>query len=136
MIVTYLSAITILGYPAEIYVHGIQMFIVTILFCFSVPISIILFVKPFYEMKLTSIYEYLEYRFNSIFVRWLASFIFVVQIMLWNSVMLYAPAIALEKMAGLPVFLSIGLIGVTGTIYTSFGGIKAVVSFKMLLINI
>lgn len=42
------------------------------------------------------IFQYLERRFDSILVRWLTSFTFILQILLINAVVLYAPAIALE----------------------------------------
>jgi len=145
MLVTYLSAITILGYPAEIYSHGIQIFIMVFVSIICIPISLYLFVSVFYKMQFTSIYEvsvihilsscgqttiiiyatecmvfqYLELRFDSVVVRWLASFTFIIQISIINGVVLYAPSIALEAILGLPVWVSIVAIGVCGTIYTS-----------------
>jgi Na+/proline symporter len=69
----------------------------------------------------------LEKRFESIWVRWLASGIFILQQTTLVAVILYAPSIALEAFLGLPVWLSILGIGLCGTIYTSIGGLKAVV---------
>lgn len=69
----------------------------------------------------------MEWRFDSLTVRWLASFTFILQVALINGVVLYAPAIALETILGLPMWISITGIGVIGTLYTSVGGIKAVV---------
>ncbi|XP_035714440.1 sodium-coupled monocarboxylate transporter 1 [Folsomia candida] len=139
MLVTYLSAITILGYPAEVYTHGIQIFMITIMSTICIPLSTFVFVKVFYKMKLTSVYEYLELRFESITVRWLASFTFIVQVLLINGVVLFAPAIALEAILGVPVWQSVVGIGVIGTVYTSMGGIKAVVwtdCFQFLMIAV
>ncbi|XP_021962512.2 sodium-coupled monocarboxylate transporter 1 [Folsomia candida] len=139
MLVTYLSAITILGYPAEVYVHGIQIYMLTIMPCIYIPLATQVFVKVFYEMKLTSVYEYLELRFESVTVRWLASFTFIVQVLLINGVVLFAPAIALEAILGIPVWQSVVGIGVIGTVYTSMGGIKAVVwtdSFQFIMIAV
>jgi len=60
-------------------------------------------------------------------VRWLASATFILQQTTLIGVILYAPSIALEAFLGLPVWISILGIGVCGTIYTSIGGLKAVV---------
>ncbi|CAL8115704.1 unnamed protein product [Orchesella dallaii] len=71
--------------------------------------------------------QYLERRFDSVWVRWLTSFTFILQVLLINGVILYAPAIALEAIVGLPIWLSVSGIGLIGTVYTSVGGLKAVV---------
>ncbi|OXA44023.1 Sodium-coupled monocarboxylate transporter 1 [Folsomia candida] len=131
MLVTYLSAITILGYPAEVYTHGIQIFMITIMSTICIPLSTFVFVKVFYKMKLTSVYEVGGYEF--------LSFTFIVQVLLINGVVLFAPAIALEAILGVPVWQSVVGIGVIGTVYTSMGGIKAVVwtdCFQFLMIAV
>ncbi|CAG7817718.1 unnamed protein product [Allacma fusca] len=127
ILVTYLSAITILGYPAEIYAHGIQIFMMTIVSSVFIPMSTYLFVYVFYSMKLTSVYEYLELRFNSLGLRWLAAMTFIIQVVVVTGVVLFAPSIALETIAGLPIWASVAGIGICGTVYTSIGGLKAVV---------
>jgi energy-converting hydrogenase Eha subunit A len=45
------------GYPAEVYAHGIQIFMMTIMGFVCVPLSTLIFVKVFFHMKLTSVYE-------------------------------------------------------------------------------
>jgi len=52
-------------------------------------------------------------------VRSLAAGIFVLQTVLSTGVALYAPALALEAFLGLPIWISIVGIGISGTIYTS-----------------
>ncbi|CAG7838062.1 unnamed protein product [Allacma fusca] len=127
MLVTYLSAITVLGYPAEIYANGIQIFTSTLLSFIFVPLSCYMFISVFYGMQLTSVYEYLELRFDTMMVRWCASVSFILQGLVITGVVLYAPSIALERILGLPIWASIVGIGICGTVYTSIGGLKAVV---------
>ncbi|XP_021965091.2 sodium-coupled monocarboxylate transporter 1 isoform X1 [Folsomia candida] len=124
---TYISAITVLGYPAEVYSFGGQIIIHNIVSAIGVACSAFIFVPYFYKMKLTSINEYLEHRFDSTLVRKLASFTFILQQITLSSVILYAPSLALEAFLSFPVWLSILSVGLCSTIYTSVGGLKAVV---------
>jgi sodium-coupled monocarboxylate transporter 8/12 len=43
------------------------------------------------------------------------------------SVILYGPSLALSQMTGLNIWISVGLCGIVCTIYTSIGGMKAVI---------
>lgn len=119
MLVSYLSAITILGYPAEVYSYGSQVFLLTLMGPVTTCIAIYIFVQVMYDLQLTSAYKYLEYRFDSIAVRWMGSLIFITQLLLISGIVMYAPAIALETMMGLPLWMSVIGIAICGTIYTS-----------------
>lgn len=119
MFVSYLSAITILGYPAEVYSYGSQVFLLTLMGPVTTIFAIVIFLEVMYNLKLTSAYEYLEFRYNSIAVRWMASLIFIIQLLLISGIVMYAPAIAMETMMGLPLGMSVIGIAICGTIYTS-----------------
>lgn len=127
VMVTYVSAITILGFPSEVYAHGAQIFVLHIVSAIGIPISAFLIMPFFYRMKLTSINEYLERRFDSKWIRWLAGAIFILQQVTLSGVVLYAPSIALDAFLGFPMWMSVLGIGVCATIYTNIGGLKAVV---------
>ncbi|ODM98275.1 Sodium-coupled monocarboxylate transporter 1 [Orchesella cincta] len=140
VMVTFVSAITILGFPAEIYGHGAQIFILHLVSACAFPISAYLIMPFFYRMKLTSINEYLEHRFDSVWIRWLAAGILILQQVTLSGVVLYAPSIALDAFLGFPMWMSVLAIGICATIYTSIGGLKAVVGtdlfqFFMMLIG-
>lgn len=124
VMVTYVSAITILGFPSEIYAHGAQIFVLHLVSAVGIPISAFLIMPFFYKMKLTSINEYLERRFDSKWIRWLASAIFILQQVVLSGVVLYAPSIALEAFLGFPMWMSVLGIGICATIYTNIGGLK------------
>ncbi|CAL8102774.1 unnamed protein product [Orchesella dallaii] len=127
VMVTFVSAITILGFPSEVYAHGSQIFILHLVSACGFPISAYLIMPFFYRMRLTSINEYLEHRFNSVWIRWLASAILILQQVTLSGVVLYAPSIALDAFLGFPMWMSVLAIGICATIYTSIGGLKAVV---------
>lgn len=96
----------------------------------AVPLAIILvmaFLIPFFrELKLVSVYEYLEWRYDSS-VRYLVSLVFLVSRGLSTGVGVYASGIVLSVCLGIPLWLTIVIIGVVTVIYDSIGGITAVV---------
>jgi SSS family solute:Na+ symporter len=79
------------------------------------------------RLELTSTYEYLERRFHPS-LRYIASGQCIMFQMLGRmSVVLLLPSIAISAVTGLNVFVSVLLMGVVTTVYTSFGGFEAVV---------
>ena len=60
LVVSYQSAIMILGTPAEMFIHGIQAWPMRMLsFCITIPIVERLIVPWLYPLRLTSIFEVL-----------------------------------------------------------------------------
>ena len=96
----------------------------------AVPLAIILvmaFLIPFFrKLELISVYEYLEWRFGSS-VRYLVSGVFLISRGLATGVGIYASAIILAICLGIPLWLTILIIGVVTVIYDTIGGITAVV---------
>ena len=96
----------------------------------AVPLAIILvmaFLIPFFRrLQLVSVYEYLEWRFGSS-VRYLVSGVFLVSRGLATGVGVYASGIVLSVCLGIPLWLTILIIGVVTIIYDTIGGITAVV---------
>ncbi|XP_037079495.1 sodium-coupled monocarboxylate transporter 2-like [Pollicipes pollicipes] len=59
---SFLSAILILGSPAEMYMNGVQYWITVLPLVVLVPAVSMLFVPIFYRCSITTVYEYLEFR--------------------------------------------------------------------------
>ena len=57
LLASFMSAITLLGTPAEVYVYGTQYCVLAISYMLVVPASAHLFVPIFYRLGLTSTYE-------------------------------------------------------------------------------
>ncbi|KAJ6225066.1 hypothetical protein RDWZM_003611 [Blomia tropicalis] len=70
-------------------------------------------------------FMYLEMRFNRP-VRIVASSVFMVQMIFYMSIVLYAPALALSAVTGTSKWVSIISVGAVCTIYCTIGGMKAV----------
>ncbi|GFY54516.1 putative sodium-dependent multivitamin transporter [Trichonephila inaurata madagascariensis] len=125
LMASFMSAITILGLAAENYMNGTQFVIINIAYIFGTPIAAFVFLPVFYQMQATSAFEYLEKRFNKQ-TRLLASSIFIFQMVVYMSIVLYAPALTLSAVTGLSKWTSILSIGVVCTFYCTIGGMKAV----------
>ncbi|RUS90059.1 hypothetical protein EGW08_002172 [Elysia chlorotica] len=125
--VSFQSAITMLGIPAESYCFGLQYIWYSMGMCASTLIFADLVVNVLYPLKLTSVYEYLGLRFESKAVRLLGSGIGTFSNMIYMGLVSFAPAVALEAVTGYPVWNSIIVTTIAAVIYTSIGGLKAVI---------
>ncbi|XP_037081231.1 putative sodium-dependent multivitamin transporter [Pollicipes pollicipes] len=77
------------------------------------------------DRTLHSLLQYLECRFG-VLTRVLCSLAFSVQMVLYMGIVLYAPAIALSTVTGISLWLSVLLVGLVCTFYSTLGGMKAV----------
>lgn len=123
---TMLSAITFMAIPAKVYATDWQYFpmAITILI---ITIPIIRYYLPFFRsLKTASAYQYLEIRFNYP-TRLLASVLFIVFMIARMALVLYLPSLALSTAVGIDIYVCITILGVITMIYSSMGGIKAVI---------
>ncbi|KAL0106500.1 hypothetical protein PUN28_016304 [Cardiocondyla obscurior] len=125
LVVSFMSAVTLLGVSAENYTYGTQFVVINLSYLIGTPIVCYGFLPVFYKLQATSAYEYLEKRFG-IRARMIGSFISWLQLLLYSGVVLYAPSLALEATTGMSKTASIIIIGLVCAFYSSIGGIKAV----------
>lgn len=84
-------------------------------------------VIPFYcRLNVTTVYEYLEARFN-FRVRFVGSLAFLVYEIARMGILFLLPSIALAVVVDLNIFACIAIMGVIATIYTLMGGVEAVI---------
>ncbi|XP_033191923.1 sodium-coupled monocarboxylate transporter 1 [Bombus vancouverensis nearcticus] len=126
LIASFISGVTILGTPAEIYNFGTQYWITIISIFFSGVVVAFIYAPVFVSLGLNSVYEYLEMRFNR-GVRILISAIFLVDVVLYQSIVVYVPALALNQVSGIDVHLIGIIVCLVCVFYTVLGGIRAVV---------
>ncbi len=135
-----ISAATFLGAPSEGYALRnftyAQLAIGTIL---ARVVIAALFIKPYYDYRVVSIYEFLLVRFGPL-TKNMASAVFLVTRALASGTRLYVAAVVLvlgyEKIAGIElqplqeVWIYVGaltFLTIVTAVYTALGGIKAVV---------
>ncbi|KYO21930.1 hypothetical protein Y1Q_0000585 [Alligator mississippiensis] len=121
-----MSAVTVLGTPSEVYRYGASFILFFIAYTFVIIFTSELFLPVFYRSGITSTYEYLELRFNKS-VRFVATFIYILQTILYTGVVVYAPALALNQVTGFHLWGSVFATGIVCTFYCTLGGLKAVV---------
>lgn len=123
---TQASAITILGTTGQGFEHGMHF----VQSYFGLPFAMVLlciFLVPLFRSRaILTPYEYLEERFGPA-TRTLASLIFLGSRCLALGVVIYAPAVALSAMLGLPTWEAVLVIGGLTTLYTMVGGVSAVI---------
>ncbi|XP_025094623.1 sodium-coupled monocarboxylate transporter 1-like [Pomacea canaliculata] len=127
MFITFQSAISLIGAPADVFNTGTMYMFLGCGLGLAYIVGVFTVVLLIYPLHITSVYEYLELRFDSKCVRLLVTSLGMVQTILYMAVALYSPAMALQTAAGLPLWVSVAIVGGLCTLYTAVGGIKSVV---------
>eukprot|EP00092_Neocalanus_flemingeri_P020321 GFUD01022011.1.p1 GENE.GFUD01022011.1~~GFUD01022011.1.p1 ORF type:complete len:631 (-),score=155.00 GFUD01022011.1:122-2014(-) len=125
LVASFMSAITLLGTPAEMYVSGTQYTALVLSYPLVMGAAAHLFLPVFDTLKVTTSYEYLELRFDKS-VRVLAGACFTLQMVLYMAIVVYAPALALSQVTGFNLDIACAVIFIVCIFYTAIGGIKAV----------
>ena len=128
LLATLLSALSYTGFPGQAYQVGLAILLMPLAVWLTFPI-IAGVVLPIYRgLSLSSVYEYLEYRFDSR-VRVVASLLFIAWRMLWLGGVIFAPCKLLLIATGwnIPDWPLLVTLGIVTTIYTFLGGMKAVI---------
>lgn len=120
------SGISYLGAPAESFFHDLGYLWVAASFLIATPIAAILFLPAYRRFGVTTAYEYLELRFDRR-LRRLASALFLTRVSFYLGLAIYAPALVIVEMTGWPFLPAALLTGAAATLYTTTGGMKAVV---------
>ncbi|XP_074086498.1 sodium-coupled monocarboxylate transporter 2 isoform X2 [Macrotis lagotis] len=110
---SFMSAVTVLGAPAEVYRFGASFLLFFIAYAFVIIFTSELFLPVFYRSGITSTYE-----------------------ILYTGVVIYAPALALNQVTGFNLWGSVFATGIVCTFYCTLGGLKAVVwtdAFQMVV---
>lgn len=78
LLCSFVSAITLLGNPVEVYFYGSQYWLISLSFIPMTALVVFLYVPVFFELSLTSSNEYFQLRFNSQLIRTTVSIISIV----------------------------------------------------------
>ena len=123
---SFMSAITLIGTPSEIYVYGTQYLISCISCILFMPIAAHVLMPFFYDLGITSVYEFLEIRFSKS-VRRLSAFVYIIHMTLYTAMVIYTPSLALEAVTGLNMWISASASSIICIIYTTLGGLRSAV---------
>merc|ERR1719322_628963 len=125
LVASFMSAITLLGTPAELYVSGTQYVALVLAYPLVMGATAHMFLPVFDRLQVSTSYQYLEIRFGRS-VRLLAACCFTIQMTMYMAIVVYAPALALEQVTGFPLDIAVVVIFVVCIFYSAIGGIKAV----------
>jgi solute:Na+ symporter, SSS family len=123
---TYVSALTFLGGPAWSYTDGLSVIAIHLNYPLVIFFVVTFFLPFFYNSGVASIYEYQEKRFGPT-SRSVMSAVFLLSQSLTSAAILYATSLVLEFITGLQVEYCIVIVTLIALIYTSMGGIAAVI---------
>uniref|UniRef100_H2YU24 Uncharacterized protein n=1 Tax=Ciona savignyi TaxID=51511 RepID=H2YU24_CIOSA len=126
MSVTFISALTVIGLPVEVYLYGlVNVWHSTTLFLPSI-LSYLYIIPLYHRLQISTVYEYLEIRFNRK-CRIIVSTVELVSLTLYMGTTIYLPALALSAVTPINMNQAIAVTSAICTIYTVCGGLKAVV---------
>ncbi|KAL3876630.1 hypothetical protein ACJMK2_034448 [Sinanodonta woodiana] len=122
---SFISAITIIGVPAEVYTYNTMYWYISIGMIVAAAGSAHIFIPIFYKLGITSVFEYIEMRFGRV-NRMIACSIYMFWMIFYMSLVIYAPSLALNAVTGLSLWGSMLVVSLVCIFYTALGGMKAV----------
>ena len=96
LVASFMSAITLLGTPADIYVSGTQYLVLPLAYPLVILATTKIYLPVFDALDVSTSYEYLGKRFGRP-VHLLASLCFVIQMVIYMAIVVYTPALALSQ---------------------------------------
>ncbi len=126
ILATEASAITFIGAPAQSFERNFTYLQFAIGSLIGRILIARLLISAYYKGRVTTVYEYLKQRFGARTRDAGVIFFFVTRV-LASGVRLLAISMALSVVAGIPLVQAILLAAAVATVYTFFGGIKAVI---------
>lgn len=132
---TQLSAITFMAIPAKSFAANWVFFLSNLMITAIAPILVFLYLPFYRRLNITSIYEYLERRFN-VAARYVGCGAFICFQLGRMGIVLFLPALALSTVTGINIYLCITVMGVLATLYTTLGGIEAVIWTDVLQVGV
>lgn len=126
LVTSNVSAVTLLGVPSWTYMAGTHYATVVFSVILIIWLASKFYLPVFARLNLATVYEYLELRFSSKMLRSLVSLYFAFSMMMYQSVSVVAPSIALAQVTAMKEHLWCAIIFAVCGIYTCLGGIKAV----------
>lgn len=124
--VSLLSTISLVAIPGEAYNYGVIMSLRSVIAPVAAIVGFYLFIRFYFRSRAFTPFQYLEERFD-VRMRSIAAAIYWLTRLLYLSLVLYTSAKVFEGASQWPVPMTILIVGVIGTLYTTCGGVRAVV---------
>ncbi|RAJ11432.1 solute:sodium symporter family transporter [Arenibacter echinorum] len=136
MLLTNISSEHLIGMNGNSYVNGFIVIAWEVTSSIALVIAAIFFVPKYLKMGLTTIPQFLENRFDGLTRTMVAAILIFSFVVTLLPIVLYSGAIGIESLFGVSealgvsksegLWITVVIIGVIGSIYAIFGGLKAV----------
>jgi len=136
MLLTNISTEHLVGLNGSSYKNGFIIIAWEVTSALALVVAALYFVPKYLKMGLTTIPQYLEYRFDGFTRTLVASFLIVSFVVTLLPIVLFTGAINLESIFNVSevlgisqadgLWLTVVVVGIIGSIYAIFGGLKAV----------
>jgi SSS family transporter len=126
VVATETSTLTFIGIPASAYAGNMTFLQLAMGYVIGRVIVSVLFIPAYFRGDLFTSYELLQRRFGTS-VKTLSASIFLVTRSLADGIRLYATALVIAVVTGLPVTWVVLVLGIAMIIYTVRGGVSAVI---------
>lgn len=136
MLLTNISTEHLIGMNGSAYKNGFIIIAWEVTSAIALVVAALFFIPKYLKMGLTTIPEYLEHRFDSATRTLVALFLLVSFVVTLLPIVLYTGAINLESIFNLAeglgvtqaqgMLITVAAIGIVGSVYAIFGGLKAV----------
>jgi len=130
-----LSALTFIAIPAKAYATNWVYFLSNMMIVAVAPIIVYFYLPYFRKLKITSVYQYLQIRFNSK-IKLLGSINFVLFQVSRLGIVIYLPALVLSTVTGIDIFVCIVGTSLITTAYSVSGGIEAVIWTEVMQVGV
>ncbi|EEB10804.1 sodium/iodide cotransporter, putative [Pediculus humanus corporis] len=125
-----------LGNPSEMFYNGTRMYEVVYSIMLTYLLASYCFIPVYYNLGITSVYQYLDMRFKSQCVRCLASGFYIFRNILNTSVIIFTPCVALKFFMGFSYSVSIITLTAISTFCAFLGGLKSIMLTDVMQVSI
>lgn len=94
----------------------------------SYPIIALVFIPVYFNLKATSVYQYIELRFKNKLVRYLTAGSYILRVLCNQGVTVFTPTIAIHTIMGVPIWVSLIGITIISIIFNLLGGLKQAIT--------
>lgn len=136
MLLTNISTEHLVGMNGSSYKNGFVIIAWEVTSALALVVAALYFIPRYLKMGLTTIPQYLEYRFDHVTRTLVALFLIISFVVTLLPIVLYTGAINIESIFEISdlfgitkpegLWLSVVVIGIVGSVYAIFGGLKAV----------
>ena len=126
IVATETSTLTFIGVPAAAYAGNMAFLQLAMGYVIGRLLVSVLFIPAYFRGDLVTSYELLQRRFGSS-VKTVAAGLFLITRSLADGIRLFATALVIAIVTGVPVSITIVTLGVAMMIYTERGGVAAVI---------